>query len=180
MKGIVFTEFLDLVELKFSAEMVDDIIHDSEVASKGIYTGVGAYPHTEMVALVTSLSKFSDVAVPDLLRLFGQHLFNRFYVLYPSFFEGVEDTLSFLSGIESIIHKEVKKLYPDALLPRFETIEHTKTRLVMRYISSRHLEELAEGLMLGCIEYFDTPIKLERRTEQRNGDTCEIFSLERQ
>ena len=26
MKGMVFTEFLDMVELKFSAEMVDDII----------------------------------------------------------------------------------------------------------------------------------------------------------
>lgn len=38
MKGMVFTEFLDMVETKFSAAMVDDIIEDSQVASGGAYT----------------------------------------------------------------------------------------------------------------------------------------------
>lgn len=33
MKGMVFTEFLEMVEAKFSADMVDDIIDDANPAS---------------------------------------------------------------------------------------------------------------------------------------------------
>jgi len=56
MKGVVFTEFLDMVEAKFSADMVDDIIDDAKLASGGAYTAVGTYPHSEMVALGVALA----------------------------------------------------------------------------------------------------------------------------
>ena len=43
MKGVVFTEFLDMVEEKFSAEMVDDIIAAADLphaaARWRIYSG---------------------------------------------------------------------------------------------------------------------------------------------
>ena len=38
MKGIVFTEFLDMVEKEFGYETVDHIIENSELSSNGIYT----------------------------------------------------------------------------------------------------------------------------------------------
>ena len=40
MKGIVFTEFLDLVEEKFGLEMVDTIIEQSNLDSGGVYTPI--------------------------------------------------------------------------------------------------------------------------------------------
>ena len=42
MKGIVFTEFLEMVEDKFSFDVVDTIIEQSELESGGVYNaGVG-------------------------------------------------------------------------------------------------------------------------------------------
>ena len=41
MRGIVFTEFLALVEDKFGLEMVDRIIFQSNLASEGAYTTIG-------------------------------------------------------------------------------------------------------------------------------------------
>jgi hypothetical protein len=35
LKGLVFTEFLEMVEARWSAEMVDDIIDGCTLASKG-------------------------------------------------------------------------------------------------------------------------------------------------
>ena len=35
MKGMIFTEFLEMVEAKFSADMVDDIIADSDLPHGG-------------------------------------------------------------------------------------------------------------------------------------------------
>ena len=54
MKGIVFTEFLEMVEDRFSLDMVDDLIDDCDLPSGGVYTAVGTYSHEEIVALVSA------------------------------------------------------------------------------------------------------------------------------
>ena len=72
MKGVVFTEFLEMVEEKFSPEMVDTIIGASDLPSQGAYTSLGTYDHNEMIQLVTHLSKETNIAVPDLIRTFGR------------------------------------------------------------------------------------------------------------
>lgn len=179
MKGVVFTSFLEMVESQFTANMVDDIIDDCDLPSCGAYTAVGTYPHEEMVDLVVALSKRSGIAIPDLLRAYGQYLFAHFFSTHPSFFANVHDALSFLAGIEVIIHAEVLKLYPDAQLPRFETEHHSPERLVLLYHSSRHFEDLAEGLIAGCIMHFGEKIELHRETVENQGQRQERFILTR-
>ena len=68
MKGIVFTEFLDLVEEKFGLEMVDDIINSSDLLSGGAYTSIGTYDFAEMHQLITHLSANTDIPINDLWR----------------------------------------------------------------------------------------------------------------
>jgi len=41
MKGVVFTEFFEFVEGRFSPEIAEQIIESSALPSKGIYTSVG-------------------------------------------------------------------------------------------------------------------------------------------
>ena len=179
MKGVVFTEFLEMVESRFSADMVDDIIDDANLPSGGAYTAVGTYPHDEMVALVVALSQRSGAAVRDLLLAFGEHLFGRFVAGYPTFFVGVTDAFTFLAGIEDIIHREVRKLYPDAELPRFDIERHTDRELVLLYQSGRHFEDLAEGLMRGCIVHFGGGITIVRTVVGEGDARSERFVLTR-
>ncbi|MGB1009029.1 MAG: heme NO-binding domain-containing protein [Thiolinea sp.] len=154
MKGVVFTEFLEMVEDRFSEDMVDDIIDDSDLPSGGIYTAVGTYPHEEIVQLVVSLSQHSGIEVPDLIRTFGQHLFGRFSVLYPAFFPPDITAFDFLESVEDYIHIEVRKLYPDAALPTFETRRENDNTLIMIYNSAHPFATLAEGLLHGCMDHF--------------------------
>ena len=177
MKGIVFTEFLDMVESTMSADMVDDVIEAARPASGGAYTAVGTYDHREMVSMVGALSEFSGQPVPDLLYTFGRHLFGRFVVLYPMFFEGVDNALEFLARVEAVIHEEVLKLYPDAQLPRFEAQWQTPERLSLVYRSPRHMGDLAHGLIDGCVVHFGEPVTVQRVVL---ADRAEEFILERQ
>lgn len=179
MKGVVFTEFLEMVEDRFSADMVDHIIDEARLPHDGVYTAVGTYPHSEMVDMVVALSQRSDVPVPDLIHGFGQRLFGRFAQLYPAFFVGIRDAFQFLAGIESIIHAEMHKLYPDAELPRFIVEHHDEHRLVLLYQSPRHFEDLAEGLMQGCAAHFGQPIHIEREAAPAGAQTHR-FILTRQ
>ena len=161
MKGMVFTEMMEMVEATWSLDMVDAIIARSQVPSGGAYTAVGTYPHEEIIALVVALSAETGVPVPDLVSAFGKHLFGRFALAYPRFFEGITSSFQFLSGIENVIHAEVRKLYPDAELPTFE-VEQGHNTLALTYFSEHPFADLAQGLIEGCIAHFGEAIQVQR------------------
>jgi hypothetical protein len=180
MRGIVFTEFLDQVEEKFSAEMVDTIIESSDLPSKGAYTSLGTYDHSEMVQLVSHLSQETDIPIPELLRTFGEHLFTKFHASYPVFFEGINHAFDFLKNVEDYIHVEVRKLYPDAELPKIDYETPSDNQLVMIYSSSRPFGDLAEGLISGCIKHFGNSIGIARENLETNKITKVRFTLTEQ
>lgn len=162
MKGIVFCEFISMVEERFSPEMADRIIDASTLATGGAYTTVGTYDHREIVQLVSHLSAATGTAVPDLIRAFGVHLCQRFATLYPTFFAEHRSAFAFLASVDNQIHVEVRKLYPDAELPVFEHAFPEPNRMLFTYRSKRPFADLAEGLIQGCITYYGENIALTR------------------
>jgi hypothetical protein len=115
-----------------------------------------------MVTLATNLSNLTGTALPDLLREFGRHLFKRFLISFPAFFEGITSSWEFLPKVQSYVHMEVLKLHPDAELPVFTCTIADPETLVMTYQSRRNLPDPAEGLILACVEYFDEPLTATR------------------
>ena len=177
MKGVVFTEFLEMVESKFSADVADQIIEESELPSGGIYTTVGTYDHDEMCSLVEALGKHTGLSTPELLRAFGEYLFGRFEAGYPAFFESTTSALEFLSKVDDYIHVEVRKLYPDAELPSFECHTPESGRLERTYRSTRPVAALAEGLIRGCIAHYGQPVDMEIEDLSNGEGTSARFVL---
>lgn len=160
MKGIVFSEFIEMVEDVFSPEIADQIIYESKLDSEGAYTAVGTYDHNEILAMVTRLSELKSIPINDLVQAFGKHLLMRFTKLYPNFFDNVNDTFSFLDTIENHVHVDVIKLYPDAELPSFTVERPDKMSLIMSYQSTRPFAMLAQGLIEGAAEYYNDNISI--------------------
>ncbi len=169
MKGIVFTEFLDLVEEKFGLAMVDTIINESELPSNGVYTAVGTYSFAEMVALLTNLSAKTGIAINDLLLAYGEHFFSVIQKSYPEFLRQYTDPIEMLSSIENHIHVEVRKIYPDAELPTFTVLEKTDSKLVMIYKSSRAMHAFGRGLMNKTFDHFNTEATILVEKLKENG-----------
>ncbi len=179
MKGIVFCEFVEMMEQEFSPDLADDIIAGSGLASGGAYTAVGTYDYHEMLVLVARLSDRTGTPVPDLVQAFGSYLFGRFVQLYPAFFEGVDGALTFLSRIEEHVHVEVKKLYPDAELPTFTINYLDDDTMTMVYQSRRPFADLARGLIEGCIRHYGEPVDVEAEDLSEEGRTHVRFTLSR-
>ncbi len=154
MKGIVFTEFLEMVEVNYGLEMVDTIIEHADLPSEGIYTSIGTYDFNEMVSLITSLSEQAKLPAGDLIYTFGLYLFTSLGKAHPEVIASYTSPISLLNSIEDHIHVHVKKLYPDAELPTFKILEKTDTSISMVYESSRGLYRLAHGLMEKTFEHF--------------------------
>ncbi len=155
MKGIVFTEFLEMVETAYGLEMVDTIIEKSNLPSEGIYTSIATYDFNEMVSLITELSKEVKLPPGDLIYTFGHYLFSSLGRAHPEVIQNYNSPLGLLYSIEDHIHVHVKKLYPDAELPSFKILEKTDYSLTMVYTSSRGLYRLAHGLIEKTFEHFN-------------------------
>ncbi len=176
MKGIVFTELIEMVENDLGIEIADRMITSSDTSTDGAYTSVGTYDHAELIRLVISLGQETGVAVSELVRTFGRHLFSRFAILYPQFFDGITTSIEFLPLVETYIHVEVRKLYPDAELPRFEC-ETANGILEMTYRSSRPFADLAQGLIEASIDYFQDELSVERLDLGEQNGTEARFTL---
>ncbi len=161
MKGIVFTEFLDLVEDKFGLEMVDAIIQKSTLESGGVYTSIGTYKFSEMLQLLQHLSADTGISIDDLLLVYAEHFFSVLEESYPGLLATYSDPIEMLASIEDHIHVEVRKIYPDAELPTFDVLEKTENSLVMIYKSSRAMHHFGLGLMNKTFEHFNSTATIE-------------------
>ncbi|MDY0781512.1 heme NO-binding domain-containing protein [Tenacibaculum sp. IB213877] len=154
MKGIVFTEFLEMVESTFGLETVDYIVENSDLKSEGVYTSVGTYDFIEMVNLITKLSEKVNIPVNNLIYEYGKYFFNVLTNSYPEIFKLYNSPLNLLSSIESHIHVHVRKIYPEAELPTFEVLEETDSNMKMIYKSERAMYMFALALIEKTFEHY--------------------------
>jgi hypothetical protein len=177
MKGLIFTEFLDMVEQRYSAEVVEQMIAAAQLPSGGAYTSVGNYDHGEIWSMVCELSKVCDTPVPDLFKAYGEYLFARLASSYAQHLQGMNSAFDLLQSLDSVIHGEVHRLYSDAELPRFDVVERVANRMVLVYSSKRHLADLAEGLMRGCVRHFNQTAVITREQLSADDGTRVRFTL---
>ncbi len=85
-----------------------------------------------------------------------------------------------MMNVESYVHVEVRKLYPDAELPYFECEAPDEKHMVMTYRSTRPLADLAEGLIAGCAAHFGETIDIAREDLPGERGTHVRFTLTKQ
>ena len=175
MKGVVFTEFLEMVENSFGYEVVDQLLTENELPSGGIYTSVGTYAYSEMGQLLHSLSEKTNQSIPHLLKKFGRYLFGTFQKGYPQFLVSANTAFDFLESIEKHIHVEVRKLYPDAELPKFKTTLVDEHTLQMIYYSERRMGDFAEGLIESSLVYYEEQATIMKKNLKEDGSEVEFL-----
>ncbi|THD67604.1 hypothetical protein E7Z59_08050 [Robertkochia marina] len=161
MKGIVFTEFLEMVENEFGLEVLDSIIENSELPSEGVYTSVGTYDFMEMQNLIVNLSKETGLEVDALLHAYGRYFFDVLTSHHQDIFDLYSSPLDMLASIENHIHVHVRKIYPGAELPTFQIIDLQKNYLEMIYYSDRSMYMFAKGLMERTFEHYHSGYQID-------------------
>ena len=161
MLGIIFTNLVEMIETKVSYEMADEILQEANLSSDGIFTSVGHYPLEDVVEIVTLLSKKTDIPPDDLIFAFGKYLFVKLMEGHKHIVSADVTLFELLAQLDSKIHVEVLKLYPNATLPTFSILNEGPGMIQMLYQSPRQLETLASGLIQGGAEYFNTTVDVD-------------------
>lgn len=176
MKGIIFIKFLEMVEDKWDLTMLDELITKAKDPIDGAYNAVDTYDHKQLVNLVVELHNKTKIPIADLLEVYGKHLFGELASGYPELITDIHSTFHMMTNIETVIHTEVRKLYPDANPPRFESEMLSENEMKITYHSHRSMADVAIGLMKGCAAHFNENIEVETLKIAENGN-CVDFKI---
>lgn len=178
MKGLVFVELLEMAESLLGEQVVDEVLDECALSTGGAYNAVGNYPCSELMTLVQAFGRRSGVPTGQLQRDFGSWMHQHFETHYPHFFADKHDPLTMLEAIENEVHVEVRKLYPEAELPRFDSVRLDDGQaLRLTYHSPRALGDFCHGLVDACIAHFGQPTEVTRRDLSVPGETVVEFTV---
>lgn len=152
MKGIIFNLLEEVVIQHHGEDVWDDLLDGAGLG--GSYTALGSYPDDEALQLV-ELAAASLKSTPfDILRWFGREAMPLLAVRYPGYFSGHTTTRPFVLSVNSIIHPELRMIYPGADVPTFGFRDERDGSLVMTYRSARRLCALAQGFLEGAAGHY--------------------------
>lgn len=156
MKGLILTSFTGWVEATRGLVSCDELLGrvTPELSTGGAYTSVGNYPSTELTALAEGLAEMEGTTPDAVMRAFGNAAFAQLGSLHPEWLEGMTDLYSLLSGIEPVIHVEVRKLYADSRPPLIRARREEDGTIYVDYESHRDLVALCHGLIEGAARHF--------------------------
>lgn len=161
MKGIVFTEFLEMVEDRYGLETVDTILKKADLPSNGAYTAVGTYDFFEMHSLLFNLSEQLDLSVDELMYTFGLYFFSVLTGKHSNIFAMYQSPIDMITSIENHIHMQVRKIYPDAELPTFKIQKKSLDYVEMMYFSERSMSMFAKALIEKTFEYYHSGCEVQ-------------------
>lgn len=160
MLGIVFTSLVEMLEEQVSFEFADEVLQEANLTSHGAFTSVGYYPFEEIDKILTVLTHKTGKPLEQLLFEFGVYLFGCLARAHEQVLSRAHTLFDMLEHLDDDIHVQVKKLYPDADLPKFTVIERTDAYMRLGYYSTRELYALAEGLMHAAAVHFEQAINV--------------------
>jgi hypothetical protein len=175
MKGVLFDVVGDIVCSEYSVTTWDHILQSAGV--DGAYTSLGNYPDEELFAIVAAASAATAMPPSDLLRWLGQRAFPLLVAHVPHVIDQIDSWQRMLTDVDAIVHVEVVRMYPDALVPAFSATL-TDTGVELHYASRRGLCALAEGLILGVGEWYGTPLNVRQSECSHRGAPECIFHVE--
>jgi hypothetical protein len=175
MKGIVFNLLEAAVSREFGEEVWDGLLDAAGL--DGAYTSLGSYDDAEVIRLVDAAAKALSLTPQEVLRWFGRSAMPLLAARYPDFFNGHADARSFLLTLNSIIHPEVRKLYPGAITPVFDFDTTSPEVLQIGYSSPRRLCALAEGFIQGAAKQFGQEAEVSQPQCVHRGDARCVFHV---
>ena len=174
MKGVIFQSLEGLVLTHRDMACWNQLLAKNAPKDRA-YVSVNNYPDQELNALVSDICIELQLSRAKMLNQFGHYLFNYFMKHYSVVVGHYSHFEALILNIDSVIHKEVHKLYRNSNLPVLDCMMVSAGHIVMHYRSPRQLCFLAEGLIYGAGEYFLMDVRIEHdQCLLRNDECCTL------
>ncbi|MDI5835312.1 heme NO-binding domain-containing protein [Shewanella xiamenensis] len=175
MKGIIFNVLEDMVVAQCGMSVWNDLL-EKHAPKDRVYVSAKSYAESELFSIVQDVAQRLNMPIQDVVKAFGQFLFNGLASRHAGVVEHFEDFTSLVMGIHDVIHLEVNKLYHEPSLPNITGQHLSDNQIALRYSSPRRLCFCAEGLLFGAAEHFKQKIQITHDTCMHTGaDHCMLI-----
>lgn len=158
MVDMILRELADFLEPEIGSEAAAEVLRQARLA-----------PERDLRQFFAELTPQTGHSDEELLRRFGRHLFPRLAALYPEVFEGLRTWRDLLLQIAPRVHAELLRLQPEAQFPSLECRRLEDGAVEVEYRSPRNLAPMAQGMLLGCLDYFATTGTVSREDLRVDG-----------
>lgn len=178
MKGVVFNIVEEVVTAQLSAAAWDGIVRAAEV--DGAYTSLGTYPDDDLDRILAATAEATGMSIDDVQRFVGVHGFELLADRVPDVMQQMRQWTDVLVDLDEIIHAEVLKLYPGAVVPGFVATMQPDG-VLLRYSSARRMCALADGLAVGAGNWFGRSLTVQHVACTQRGDIdCVLLVCEQE
>jgi hypothetical protein len=173
--GIVLKGLKDFVVDSYDRDTWQTLQREAELPHR-LYVPVTEYPDEDVLALVETASRLTDLPVPDLLESFGRFIVPPLVETYGIHVDADWTGLELIANVETYIHlalraKQISTYTP----PELESEWRGTDTVSVVYRSDRQLCHLARGIINGVGDYFDEPYVIEEpRCMHAGDDHCEL------
>lgn len=175
MMGVIFNVIEEAVTREHGATTWDALLDAAGL--DGSYSALGNYPDADLAGLVAAAASALGTDEPSVMRWAGRAAIPLLAERFPHFFSAHSGTLEMVRALNTMIHPEVRKLYPGAVCPHFGFSMGEDGRLRMLYRSPRRLCPLVEGFLAGVAAYFQEALEVQEESCMHRGDACCTFRL---
>lgn len=153
MRGYIFRALMGFAAERFGSLTLESMLDRAALDRHGAYTAVGKYPIEELEVLVDALCDLTGTPRKLVLTECGRRAIAYVLDTQAANEEGSWTLESLLGSLEDLIHVHNMKLYPGAIVPSLTLDKSESGWAELNYRSQRPLADLAEGLILGSLDY---------------------------
>ena len=175
MRGVVVTGLKDYLESEGGINLWQELLTKADKEDL-IVMSSEFYPDDFVVSMVVMAAELTETPVNEFIEQFGKHLFKTLDTFYHFMMDDIKDYDTLIHSLDNIIHPQVKKLHPDAIVPSFE-VSNKDNGWHIEYRSERKLCPLAIGLLYGAAEHYNFPINIEHPHCVHSGHPCCEFEV---
>ncbi|MBK0402957.1 heme NO-binding domain-containing protein [Adhaeribacter sp. BT258] len=154
MHGFIFIEYEKFALNHLSYKAWDEILAENNLQDRQ-YNPVTIYPDSEIRALLSSVSRRTQLPQEQLLELFGMHLVPDLMKVYRAYINPQWRTLDLLEHAENTIHVSVRKSTAGAAPPILQVFRLRHNEIEIHYVSERKMIELGVGIIKGLARFFN-------------------------
>lgn len=178
MHGMMFMELQKYVQARHGKDTWEKLLEQSGAGIKS-YLATKTYPDEEIVAIVSTASRMTNVPAATLLEDFGEFIVPDLVSLFAAHIDRNWKTLDLIEHTEAAIHTVVRRQNPGAAPPALHCTRTTPDEVVLRYSSQRKMCGVAKGIAKGLARHFNEELQITEPSCMHKGARSCTISFKR-
>jgi len=176
MKGLFFTELVELVETDYGFAVLDQVIRTAVPPTDGVYTSMCSYNAEEFFGLVEALAVDMKQPSSTFLRSFGRHFFRCLLDRNEKLLDNYSSAIKALQDVNELV-RATRIFSFEHRPPKAEFAEVGPAAWQLTIRTKLPVQDIILGALEACIARYGEPLEVSRTDVQTDNTITTRFDI---